>query len=107
MSSIYQGIYLSLVGILITFGSLGLLIVVIVLLDKVFNRSPKDEMLAPGETKEAENLSPVQDIDRMKAAGIAVAVAVLMSKGQKGSRLGKALEAPPGRWWGDDRIKES
>ena len=69
MSSMYQG-NLSLLGILITFGSLGLLIVVIVLLDLVFNRSPREETLTPRETKKAETLSPVQETDRMKAAEI-------------------------------------
>jgi len=95
LSSILQGLSLSLAGILITFVYFGLLILVMVLLRKIFKVHPQEEK--PDKQRTA------QDIDRMKAAGIAVAVAMLKSKKQPGFSLGHVLETPPGRWWRDSR----
>lgn len=91
MSSILQGLSLSLAGILITFVYFGLLILVMVLLREIF-KVPQQEV-KPREHKLD------READRMKAAGIAVVVAKLESKKASGKNLGRALEAPPGRWW--------
>jgi len=88
---------LSLAGILITFLYFGLLILVMVLLREIFKVPPQEEK--PDKKKSA------QDIDRMKAAGIAVAVAMLKSKKEPSVSLGQVLETPPGRWWRDSRHK--
>ena len=95
MDSILQGLSLSLAGILITFVYFGLLILVIVLLREIFKVPPKD--IKPDKQKTA------QEMDRMKAAGIAVAVTLLKDKKQPGVSLGQVLETPPGRWWRDSR----
>lgn len=91
MSTILQGLSLSLAGILITFIYFGLLILVMVLLRIIFK-------VSPGEDKPDKKKS-LQDTDRMKAAGIAVTVAVLKSKENTRRSLGQVLETPPGRWW--------
>ena len=44
-----------------------------------------------------------READRMKAAGIAVVIAMLKSKKASGGNLGQTLETPPGRWWKDFR----
>lgn len=97
MSSILQGLRLSLAGILITFVYFGLLILVMVLLREIFKVAPQE--VKPDKEKSA------QDIDRMKAAGIAVTIAMLKSKKEPGESLGQVLETPPGRWWRDSRHK--
>jgi len=89
---------LSLAGILITFLYFGLLILVMVLLREIFK--------VPSQDKKPDKLNTDQDIDRMKAAGIAVVVAIKKSKKQSGASLGEVLENPPGRWWRDARNKE-
>ena len=98
MSSILEGLRLSLAGILITFLYFGLLILVMVLLREIFK--------VPSQDKKPDKLNTDQDIDRMKAAGIAVVVAIKKSKKQSGANLGEVLENPPGRWWRDARNKE-
>jgi len=98
LSSILEGLRLSLAGILITFLYFGLLILVMVLLREIFK--------VPSQDKKPDKLNTDQDIDRMKAAGIAVVVAIKKSKKQSGASLGEVLENPPGRWWRDARNKE-
>lgn len=98
MSSLLEGLRLSLAGILITFLYFGLLILVMVLLREIFK--------VPSQDKKPDKLNTDQDIDRMKAAGIAVVVAIKKSKKQSGASLGEVLENPPGRWWRDARNKE-
>lgn len=98
MSSIFEGLRLSLAGILITFLYFGLLILVMVLLREIFK--------VPSQDKKPDKLNTDQDIDRMKVAGIAVVVAIKKSKKQSGASLGEVLENPPGRWWRDARNKE-
>ena len=98
MSSIQQGLILSLAGILITFAFFGLLILLMVLLRNIFKVPPQE--------KEPDKQEMAQDIDRRKAAGIAVAVAILKSERQADFSLGQVLETPPGRWWRNARHKE-
>ena len=59
-----------------------------VLLREIFKVPPQEDV--------ADKQKPAQDIDRMKAAGIAVAVAILKSKKQPDVSLGHVLETPPG-----------
>ena len=98
MSSLLEGLRLSLAGKLITFLYFGLLILVMVLLREIFK--------VPSQDKKPDKLNTDQDIDRMKAAGIAVVVAIKKSKKQSGASLGEVLENPPGRWWRDARKKK-
>ena len=91
MSTIAQGLSLSLAGILITFAYFGLLILVMVLLREIF-KVPQQEVKQ--EERELD-----READRMKAAGIAVVVAMLEAKKASSGNLGQTLETPPGRWW--------
>lgn len=97
MSSILQGLSLSFAGILITFAYFGLMILVMVLLREIF-KAPQQE-IKPEEHKLD------READRMKAAGIAVVVAMLESQKASSGSLGQVLEKPPGRWWKDYRHK--
>jgi sodium pump decarboxylase gamma subunit len=102
LSEIAQGLQLSVMGILITFASLGLLIVVMILLRELFNPKPKD-VAEESPTKEAQldiqSAASDKDETRQRAAGIAVAVAFLASQRKRGATLGQLLETPPGHWW--------
>lgn len=97
MSIILQGLSLSLAGILITFAYFGLVILVMVLLREIFKVSPTE--------KKPDKQKTAKDIDRMKAASIAVTVAILKSKEKTSFSLGEVLETPPGRWWRGARHK--
>ncbi len=92
MSELTQGLQLSVLGLLITFASLGLLILVMVVLREMFsvrtteNSEPEDAQ---------EDLAPYWDDLRMRAAGIAVSVASLQRERKHTANLGALLESPP------------
>jgi sodium pump decarboxylase gamma subunit len=95
-----EGLLLSGAGLAVTFLALGLLIVIIVLLNRVFGgrtapAEPATEPAAvsPVEAAEADDLAEV-------AAAVAAAVTVLRAAEQPAGALGSALESGPGRWWG-------
>lgn len=106
MSVIYQGLSISLLGMLITFSFFGLLILLIVSLQVIFKVDPTEKGTYTEGTIESEPPELSRDRDRRKAAGIAVAVAALWAKKQAGSGLGQLLEEPPGRWWPDAHHQE-
>lgn len=95
MTQLGQGLYLSGIGILITFSALGFLILVIFLLKFIFPEagSARDSMEVP------ESKDPKREAIRRQAAAAGVA-ALLMHSGKTSSGLGKLLESPPGNWWG-------
>jgi Na+-transporting methylmalonyl-CoA/oxaloacetate decarboxylase gamma subunit len=93
-------------GILITFGFLGALILVIVVLQEIFKFPQEEAMTGNSETDERNVRMADQDDERLKALAAAVAVAALKSDQRSVSRLGQVLETPPGRWWRDARNKE-
>jgi Na+-transporting methylmalonyl-CoA/oxaloacetate decarboxylase gamma subunit len=106
MSSLLQGLSLSLAGILVTFAALGLLILVIILLRELFTVAPEESEPQPaGPEGPAASLTE-RDQARRQAAGVAVAVALLKSGQQPDESLGQALETPKGRWWYEARFKE-
>lgn len=94
-----QGLTLSGIGILITFGALGALIVLILVLKALF---PAREGQPPSTQEDRESPDRTNALRRRAAA---VGVAALLGVKTTGS-LGKALESPPGEWWrkGLDRI---
>lgn len=99
MNEIGQGLILSGIGIVITFSSLGILILLIVLLKAIF---PTGQAVRKVET-ETEKISREDQSDRerkQKIAAAAAAYALSLEKDKNQSRgLGQVLESPPGNWW--------
>lgn len=102
MSEIAQGLQLSVYGILITFASLGLLIVVMIILRELFNprkdASVEEDQESISEATE-DDLQTDLEMARRRAAGIAVSVAYMNSLRKRGANLGQLLESPPSHWW--------
>ena len=99
MSDLLQGLSISLLGMLITFLFFGLLILLVVVLRGIFQVPPIEKGAMHVEPEHSDPPKPAQDLNRMKAAGIAVVAAALKAKVQQESDLGQLLEDPPGRWW--------
>jgi Na+-transporting methylmalonyl-CoA/oxaloacetate decarboxylase gamma subunit len=90
---IQQGLLISLLGLMLTFLALGMLILTIVILQRLFNPLPALPSM-PGSVAGAPS-----DVDEEAVAAIAAAVLVLRTRDRRSSTLGRALEAGPGRWW--------
>jgi Na+-transporting methylmalonyl-CoA/oxaloacetate decarboxylase gamma subunit len=90
---LWQGIWISIVGLGILFGAMGLLIVVMMLLER----------LSPGQPHGLPEAETIEDSDRTDreevAAAIAVALAHLRAQAFSQDNLGSTLDAGPGQWW--------
>jgi Na+-transporting methylmalonyl-CoA/oxaloacetate decarboxylase gamma subunit len=90
---IEQGLLISLLGLLLTFLALGMLILTIIVLQRLFSpapvTSPTEGPGSPGPRGEEDEL----------AAAIAAAVLLLRAKDRHSAALGGTLENGPGRWW--------
>jgi Na+-transporting methylmalonyl-CoA/oxaloacetate decarboxylase gamma subunit len=104
---ISQGLAISGLGLIITFSSLGIFILIMVVLKKVFPFKEEEES---GGADEGDQL-PVsaaavtesgRDDDLAVAAVIGVAIAHALSRSQ--SKLGNNLEAGRGSWWMANRM---
>jgi len=99
LNEIGQGLILSGIGIVITFSSLGILILLIVLLKAIFPTVQSVRKIKTG----TEEISREEQSDRekkQKVAAAAAAVALSLDKEKNQSRgLGQVLESPPGNWW--------
>ncbi len=95
MSSLGQGLSISVMGILITFASLGILILVMIALREWF--APRTSKEAP-RPDGSEDGAPQTESDAAAVAA-ATAVAFLKARQRQRAALGKVLEAPQGRWW--------
>jgi Na+-transporting methylmalonyl-CoA/oxaloacetate decarboxylase gamma subunit len=95
LTLIEQGLLLSLLGLILTFAALGLLILTIVILQRLFGtREPApSQVVEPDVADGAEE--PMADV----AAAIAAAVLLLRSRDRSLSPLGQRLEAGPSLWW--------
>jgi len=90
---IQQGLLISLLGLALTFVALGILILTIVVLKRLFNPSPAAKREGqPGAMAIGEDEGEL-------AAAIAAAVLLLRTRQKLSSSLGNVLEAGPGRWW--------
>lgn len=93
MTIIEQGLLISLLGLLLTFLALGILILTIIVLQRLFSpaqvTSATEEPEGPGLSGEEGEL----------AAAIAAAILLLRAKDKHSAALGSTLENGPGRWW--------
>lgn len=102
MSEFNQGLIISIVGILITFFALGIFILIMVVLKKLF---PYKEIAAEGENEDEETYEESgvmaatdtpnnEDEERVAAIG-----ALAYLRGQQSNLLGASLLEGPGRFW--------
>lgn len=93
MNLLTQGLAISLMGLLLTFTSLGVLILTIVVLQRLFSPAPVV----------AANHAPVRADEDLAgpelAAVIAAAVAIAQARPGGAAHLGENLKRAPGRWW--------
>ena len=98
MDAIWQGLSLSALGIGLTFAALGLLILAMFLLERIFRtRRLIPEERSPEEPPAASTSARDMREEEVVAA-IAIALAHLRSLDMSRSGLGEALEAGPGPW---------
>jgi sodium pump decarboxylase gamma subunit len=105
---IVQGLILSVIGISLTFLALGILILVMVLLDRIFRDDKKEEADEPEPTEKAAVDSLARErVDEEIVAAIAVALAQVRSLEICEGGLGSTLEEIPSRWWQTGRAHQS
>jgi sodium pump decarboxylase gamma subunit len=98
LNAIWQGLSLSALGIGLTFAALGLLILAMFMLERIFRtRRLIPEERSPEEMPVANSLARDTQEEEIVVA-IAVALAHLRSLDMRRSELGEALEAGPGPW---------
>ena len=105
---IVQGLILSVVGMGLTFLALGILILVMVLLDRLFRDKTETRSGEAEPTEKAAVSSLVRDTaDEEVVAAIAVALAQVRSLELCEVGLGSTLEQAPSRWWQTGRTQQS
>ena len=106
MGNLVQGLTLSIIGMTITFIALGLVILAMVVLERLF--PPRPLVSDKEDLEETQFLSsPAHDTAEEEiVAAIAVALAHLQSLGVSQSGLGKALEAGRGPWWAMSQLQQ-
>lgn len=106
MSAIVQGIVLFVVGMAFLFAAMGVLILAMIVLERLFRtRKLVPEQQEPGE-KEAVSRHERDTADEEVVAAIALALAHLRSLDISRSGLGTALEAGHGAWWTMGQIRQ-
>lgn len=99
MDIILQGLQLSLVGIAVTFSALGLFILVILLLQRLFGREmTRDEAAKPSQPE------PLPSRETEIAAAIALALNHALA--HEDAALGQALTKGRGPWWARQQMLE-
>ncbi len=105
MNPIVQGLEITVLGLAVTFTALGIFILVMLVLKRIFREKPEADdaqdiveaaSLVEGSTSEVEDDSEV-------IAVIAAAIAYMKSK--TFSTLGASLESGKGSWWVSNSLK--
>lgn len=97
-----QGLIITFWGLLLTFVTLGIMVVPIAILLKIFPaKEPKPEQASETPAEEASVLTQPECITAEAEVAAAIAISILASRRQESSpaKLGAALEVGPGRWW--------
>lgn len=106
MSAVAQGVVLLVVGMTFLFAAMGLLILAILVLERLFRtRKLVPEQREPGE-KETVSRHARDTVDEEVVAAIALALAHLRSLDISRSGLGAALEVGRGPWWNLGQIRQ-
>lgn len=106
MSAIGQGVLLLVIGMTILFAAMGLLILAMVILERLFRtRRLVPEEREPDATEADSKLARDTEEEEV-AAAIAVALAHLRSLEICRSGLGTALEVGRGSWWMKGQLQQ-
>ena len=105
MSDFSQGLVVSVVGLLVTFLALGVFILVMVVLQKLFPYREEAAEQSSGEPSDGiEPASTIAESTSNEEEEIAAAItAVAYLRSQHSSQLGSALLEGPGRYWASKR----
>lgn len=96
---IWQGLTISVMGMGLTFFALGLLILAMIVLERLFRTSPAGPETAAPEKEPAAGRPAQPSEEEEVVAAIAAALVHLRSLDICRSNLGSTLEAGPGAWW--------
>jgi Na+-transporting methylmalonyl-CoA/oxaloacetate decarboxylase gamma subunit len=106
LSAVVQGIVLFVVGMAFLFASMGVIILAMIVLERLFRtRKLVPEGHEPGE-REAVSRHERDTADEEVVAAIALALAHLRSLDIARSGLGTVLEAGHGSWWTMGQIRQ-
>ena len=100
-----QGLVLSITGITLTFASLGLLVLLMILLQRFFSPQPPavEEPVSPAEASP----SPVPDSPSEEVvAAIVAALAHLSAEDEAKGKLGALLQSGRGRYWNRGQMQQ-
>ena len=105
---LFQGLMLSIVGMGLTFMALGILILVMVLLDRFFKDDKRVESAESIPAERAVVATSTRNTEEEEVvAAIAAALAHLRSLEICEAGLGSTLAAPASRWWLMGRAQQS
>ena len=104
MNPILQGLTISISGIIITFLALGLFILVMVVLQKLFPAESETPAGSVAEKKTIIESSTANDEEGEVVAAIAAAVAYFKQSFDQSVDLGNSLSEGRGTWWMVRRI---
>jgi Na+-transporting methylmalonyl-CoA/oxaloacetate decarboxylase gamma subunit len=102
LSEFNQGLVISAIGLLVTFLALGIFILIMILLKKLF---PYKEENQTGEKEDEETYAEPNAVAAMETLAseeeeMAAAIASLIYlRGQQSTQLGASLLEGPGRYW--------
>jgi Na+-transporting methylmalonyl-CoA/oxaloacetate decarboxylase gamma subunit len=105
LNEISQGVQISITGLTITFLALGVFILVMLVLQKLFPPKPQagDDDEDYGQVIEEPTPGNDNGVKELEiAAAISAAVSYFQSRGQ--SQLGKTLQEGRGAWWMSNRL---
>jgi sodium pump decarboxylase gamma subunit len=96
-----QGLEVSLLGLIITFLALGVFILVMVVLQRIFPPQGEEEGKEPETAEEAPVLLSVNSADESEEGAVAAAIAAALSYYRSAGRtqLGGSLIEGRGAWW--------
>jgi sodium pump decarboxylase gamma subunit len=105
LNPIIQGLEITVLGLLVTFTALGIFILVMLVLKRIFREKPET-----GDAQEIVEAAPIVDLstsevedDSEVIAVIAAAIAYIKSK--TFSTLGASLESGKSTWWVSNSLK--
>ena len=98
-NELLQGLELSLLGLTLTFSGLGLLVLLIMALERIFRQRPLVPEAPPLDDKPQADTLTRDSTEEERVAAIAVALTHLLRMEQSRGRLGTALEEGRGAWW--------
>ena len=106
MDNIYlQGLSVSLIGLFVTFLSLGVFILIMVGLQRIFPYREEVEVEEGGEEAEALTMIQVEDADEEGAVAAAIAAALSYFSARNESQLGECLKQGRSAWWASRRME--